>query len=160
MKVFLDLDGVLADFVASATSVLGAPPTEYEAEHGTNAYWAKLRAVPDFYATLPLMPDADALWRGVISLTGCEPIILTGVPKWETATRQKLAWAEGHFPTAAKVITCAARDKARYALPGDVLIDDRPTYIDHWRAAGGVFIVHTSAKTSLAELARVLGTPC
>jgi hypothetical protein len=37
--------------------------------------------------------------------------------------------------------------------PGDVLIDDYIAYQDLWEDAGGVFILHTSARDSLDRLA-------
>jgi hypothetical protein len=48
-----------------------------------------------------------------------------------------------------------ARDKYRYMDPGDVLVDDREDHRAKWEDAGGVFIHHKNARTSLAELARV-----
>jgi hypothetical protein len=40
--------------------------------------------------------------------------------------------------------------------PGDVLVDDTPTYRHLWEGAGGRFVLHRSARESLAEL-RALG---
>lgn len=154
--IFLDLDGVLADFDRRATAILGTPPAEYERRHGTPAFWATLRRrAPSLYAELPLMSDARALWDGVRALARGEPIILTGVPRWRDAADQKRRWVAEHFP-GAKVITTFAAKKSDHAEPGSVLIDDRPKYRDRWEAKGGVFIVHRSAAESLAELRRVL----
>jgi hypothetical protein len=37
----------------------------------------------------------------------------------------------------------------------DVLVDDRADHRDKWENAGGTFIHHKSARTSLAELAEI-----
>jgi PAS domain-containing protein len=156
MTIYLDMDGVLADFDRSARAILGAPPGEFEQRHGTPAFWATLRRrAPNLYAELPLMADACELWAGVRALSGREPVILTSVPRWKDAADQKRRWAAEHF-SGATVITGLAANKADHARPGDVLIDDRPRYRDRWEAKGGVFIVHRSAAESLAELRRVL----
>lgn len=75
--LFLDCDGVLADFDALATAVLGMPPGPFEAAYGTAVFWQRLRAHDDFYFLLELMPDALDLWQGVQHL---QPVILTGCP--------------------------------------------------------------------------------
>jgi hypothetical protein len=158
MTIFLDLDGVLADFDRSATAILGMPPAQFERERGTPAFWATLRRrAPNLYAELPLTADARRLWDGVQALSGQEPVILTGVPRWRDAADQKRRWAASHFP-GATVITCFAAQKSAHARPGDVLIDDRPRYRDRWEACGGVFIVHRSAAESLSDLGRVMGS--
>ena len=48
-----------------------------------------------------------------------------------------------------------ARDKARYASPGAVLVDDREKARDPWETAGGRFILHRNAEDSIAELVRL-----
>jgi hypothetical protein len=50
------------------------------------------------------------------------------------------------------VITCMARDKHKYARAGSVLIDDREKARAEWERVGGVFILHTSAESSLRQL--------
>lgn len=149
--IYVDMDGVLADFDAHARGLVGEPRS-YEATHGATAFWAKIAAVPAFYRGLPKMADADILWAGLLALATRPLVILTGVPlSIPTAEAEKRAWAAEHFP-GARVITCFAKDKARYCLPGDTLIDDWPKYKALWEAAGGRFIVHTSAAETLRAL--------
>jgi len=61
-QLYLDCDGVLADFDAGATAVLKMPPREFRDRHGARLFWKKLAAAPDFYFSLPLMPDAMELF--------------------------------------------------------------------------------------------------
>ncbi len=148
-KLFLDCDGVLADFDAGARAVLGGmTPAQYEERHSRREFWQRLASTPDFYAGLPLLPDARTLYDAVAHL---KPTILTGLPIGNWAAPQKVAWAAEHFP-GVPIITCMARDKYRYMEPGDVLVDDREQHRDKWEAAGGVFVHHKNAERSIAAL--------
>lgn len=150
-KLFLDCDGVLADFDAGAKKLLGMMPRAFEAKFGKGAFWGKLARADNFYGTLPLMGDARNLFEAVAHL---EPTVLTGLPLGKWAAPQKLEWVERHFP-GTPVITCMARDKVKYMQAGDVLVDDQERHRHLWDEADGVFIHHRSAKQSLAELKAV-----
>jgi hypothetical protein len=151
-RLYLDMDGVLADFDKKAAEVFGMPPAAYEREHGEAAFWATLFAVPDLFATFDMMPDAAVLWDATKDL---RPTILTGTPRGDWAAPQKRRWIAEKLGPHVEVITCFARQKADYCRPGDVLVDDRPKYAPLWEAAGGVFVVHTDARSSIAALARL-----
>lgn len=146
--IFLDLDGVLADFDSYAHAYFGMPPRQAEQQIGSQQFWQRLEAKGDFYRNLPLMADALQLYNGVKHLN---PTILTGCPRGTWAQGQKVAWAEQYFP-GVPVITCRSAEKRAHGKPGDVLIDDWPQYRHRWIAMGGVWISHHCAKTSLAAL--------
>jgi len=62
-ELFLDCDGVLADFDSGAREVLGGlSPREFEARHSKGEFWRRLANARNFYATLPLMADAQLLF--------------------------------------------------------------------------------------------------
>jgi hypothetical protein len=150
-KLFLDADGVLADFDAGARALLGMTPAEYEARHGRRDFWRRIAAAPNFYGTLPEMPDARRLFDGVEHL---KPTILTGLPLGNWAAPQKVKWASEHFP-GVPIITCMARDKHRHMSVGDVLVDDRENHRAAYEKEGVVFIHHMSAEDSLRQLAKI-----
>lgn len=150
-QLFLDCDGVLADFDAGVKSALGMSARAFEARHGKGEFWRRLARTPDFYATLPLLGDARILFDAVRHL---DPIILTGLPLGKWAAPQKMRWAEDHFP-GTHMITCMARDKYRHMTGNDVLVDDREDHRSKWEDAGGIFVHHRGAGESLAELARI-----
>lgn len=150
-RLFLDADGVLADFDAGARRVLGMTPQEFEAKHGRSAFWKQLAKSKDFYARLPEMPGARLLFERVRHL---QPTILTGLPLGTWAAPQKVAWAAEHFP-GVPIITCMARDKHNHMRAGDVLVDDRETHRRAYEAAGVIFVHHRSAEESLEQLATV-----
>ena len=150
-RLFLDADGVLADFDEGAKRLLGMTPRDYEAEHGRGAFWKRLANARDFYGTLPQMADAQLLFEGVSHL---QPTILTGLPLGNWAAPQKVKWAAEHFP-GVPIVTCMARDKHKHMKPGDVLVDDRENHRALYEAAGVLFVHHRNARDSLAQLAKI-----
>lgn len=147
-QIFLDCDGVLADFDKGAEAVLGAPPQVFEARHGAREFWRRLAATNGFFEHLDPMPDARELYDAVRHRN---PVILTGMPRGKWAEPQKRRWAERHFP-GVPVITTMAALKHEHRHPGDVLVDDRDKYRHLWEAEGGVFVHHASARASIEEL--------
>jgi 5'(3')-deoxyribonucleotidase len=147
-QIFLDCDGVLADFDRHAYEHFGGHPRLVEEEKGQAFFWESLEKRGDFYRNLPLMRDAMTLVEGVRHLN---PIILTGCPRGDWSQPQKTAWAKEHFPDL-RLILCRSAEKRNHAKPGDVLIDDWPQYRHLWVEMGGVFISHFDAETSLQTL--------
>ena len=147
-RLFLDLDGVLADFDRGVLDLLGMSADAYEAKHSKKDFWFRIRRAEDFYATLPEMPDARALFDAVKHL---DPVILTGLPIGNWAAPQKERWVAEHFP-GTPIITTMARDKHKHMDEGDVLVDDRLNHRATYEEAGMVFVHHTSAKASVAAL--------
>jgi len=150
-RLFLDADGVLADFDKSARHLLGMSPKEYIATYGRAEFWKRLANAKNFYGDLPEMPDARILFDAVKHL---KPTILTGLPVGRWAAPQKVEWAAEHFP-GVPIITCMAADKHLHMHPGDVLVDDREKHRAAYEAAGVVFVHHKNAEDSLRELAAI-----
>jgi len=147
-QIYLDCDGVLADFDKGAEAIFGMSTRDYERRFGLGKFWKALASAPEFFARLEPLPDAMELFDAVKHLN---PIILTGLPRGNWAEPQKRRWAEQHFP-GVPVITTSAALKREHAHPGDVLVDDRDKYRHLWEGAGGVFVHHRSAAQSIAEL--------
>jgi 5'(3')-deoxyribonucleotidase len=150
-RLFLDADGVLADFDAGARKLLGASPKAFIAKHGRGAFWRRLARANNFYGSLPEMPDARLLFDVVKHL---QPTILTGLPMGSWAAPQKVDWAVEHFP-GVPIVTCMARDKHKHMHPGDVLVDDREKHREAYEAAGVIFVHHRNAEDSLRQLAKI-----
>jgi hypothetical protein len=150
-QIYLDCDGVLADFDAGAARILGLAPEAFEKRHGAAEFWKRLARTPDFFDTLEPMADAFELYEAVRHRA---PIILTGLPHGKWAEPQKRRWAQRHFPGVPLIATLAAL-KREHCHPGDVLVDDRPQHQRLWEDAGGFFILHTGARGSIEALRAV-----
>ena len=150
-RLFLDADGVLADFDLAARRLLGASPKDFIAKHGRGGFWKRLARARNFYGALPEMPDARLLFDAVKHL---QPTILSGLPLGKWAAPQKIEWAAEHFP-GVPIITCMAADKHKHMHPGDVLVDDREKHRHLWENAGGIFVHHETAEDSIRRLAEI-----
>lgn len=153
-RLFLDADGVLADFDRGACELLGMKPKAFIAKHGRGAFWKRLAKAKNFYESLPEMPDARLLFDAVKQL---EPTILTGLPLGNWAAPQKVKWAAEHFP-GVPIITCMARDKHKHMYPGDVLVDDREKHRAAYEEAGVIFVYHKNAEDTLRQLAEIFAS--
>jgi 5'(3')-deoxyribonucleotidase len=146
--IFVDMDGVVADFDTFASNLLGRKIGWHDSKFDlTNEEWQMLSSVDRLYYQLPLMPDATKLIDYVKSLSAQFNVqFLTAVPRRSTmpeAKADKQAWVDKYFPDMKMDIGPFSRDKQKWCKPGDILIDDRPSNIEEWTAAGGIAIYHT-----------------
>lgn len=147
---YLDVDGVFGDFDAHAIALFGDnPPADLRDPAVQDVMWAMIRQIPDFFVTMPVKPDAQRLYDGVKHMRHS---FLTGAsPKYPDIRPQKAMWLNAHFPEV-PVTMCRSKEKCFFARPGDILIDDWLRYRQNWEDQGGIFIHHTSAEKTLAEL--------
>lgn len=149
--LFLDCDGVLADFDSGAEQLLGMKADAYQKRYGPGLFWKRLAEHDNFYGELAELPDGRRLFDAVKHL---KPTILTGLPLGRWAAPQKQRWAARHFP-GVPVITTLARDKHLHMTKGDVLVDDRENHRKLWEDAGGIFVHHVSADETLRRLSEI-----
>jgi hypothetical protein len=147
-QIFLDCDGVLADFDSGFRKLSGEEGHAFEDRHGSNEFWKLIESSPDFFESLPLMEGADKL---MIAVEHLRPIILTGCPRGDWASPQKMRWRDKYFP-GVPMVTCMSRDKVDYCQPGDVLVDDFLTHSQRWIDGGGIFVHHTNTPDTLRQL--------
>jgi hypothetical protein len=154
MKLYVDLDGVLADFDRAAQEILDTENHyKYEFIWGPEVYWKKLHAKGDFFAKLKPMSDAGHLWGKINHMN---PTILTALPSTEAerVEKQKRTWVQKNlYPQPTEDICCKTTEKPNYCCyPGDILIDDRAVNRDAWMARGGTYIIHTTAERTIGTL--------
>ena len=146
MQLYVDMDGVLADFDRHYFDVFGVRPDKSI----DNVDWKAVRSVKDFYLNVPPMFDMSLLWARI---AGLRPIVLTGVPtNVPEALANKRAWVVRYLGPEVPVIACKSSEKWKYAVPGDVLIDDWEKYRDRWVAAGGIWITHVCAAMTIVAI--------
>ncbi len=176
-KVFLDCDGVLADFHTTFMELFGL-----KAHHEVNEYLAVPGAWetvgqehPDLFNKLAVLPDAPQLVNTLVRLRDNGVIrlnMLTALPgDWLTgpgrkygvnAANDKRHWVTRNFRgiPAADIIVCARKDKPAYGIADKLISNQKPVLIDdfkrntvEWIAqTRGYAIQHTSARSSLTQL--------
>jgi hypothetical protein len=99
------------------------------------------------------MPDAAVLWGYVEKY---KPTILSAVgTATKTASTEKREWVAVHMGeqyAKSAILVTSSKDKAQYATPDCILIDDRRKSIDPWIEAGGIGILHTDAASTILKL--------
>lgn len=156
--LYLDMDGVVADFDEYAARTLGIPPSQgiYP-----NEVWYKLATNSRLYRDLIKTPYADELvfqCSIIAKQQGYELKFLTAVPKGNDvpwAFYDKVVWAQKYFPGIPVMFGPFSKDKYVHCQPGDILIDDRTSNIEEWRVAGGLGILHKDFNDTLAQLSKL-----
>ena len=153
MIIFLDMDGVLADFDKYVCET-----HKFGTKKEWNDQWDKL---PDrMFYELEKMPDADRLIEHTLPYN---PQILTAMPKRDKvryARIDKFRWMKNNYQFKPWQINVVYRDeKQMFAvddfLQPNVLIDDNEKNIEEWNKKGGAGILHTSTESSIAELQKL-----
>lgn len=161
--IFVDIDGVLADFAATGNRVMReAGHPEFVIDQTAtdsklrNLFWKAVKAYQNkhgyvVWRNLEVMPDAHMLMNYVKSY---HPQILTATGQpWTHSAEQKRAWVTENFGSNIRVNTVeTAAQKAQFAAPGKILIDDQMKAINPWVAAGGVGILHTNTVNTIKQL--------
>ena len=159
MIIYLDMDDVVADFKAYARRVLHKVQQD---EKWPQEDWLKLKDNPRLYRDLVPTPEAAALveyCRGLRDRCGVDLMFLTAVPKGNDvhwAFYDKVLWAQRYFPDIPVMFGPFSKDKHVHCSPGDILIDDRTSNCNEWRAAGGTAVQHRGdLNKTLAVLAEI-----
>ena len=146
-KVFVDMDGVLADFFGEWNKLIGKSwrkVTDIEPE------LQKIRDTEDFWLDLPMLPKAKNLLDIIKDLKGSYTILSSPLPDDPNSEPHKRQWIDKYlsfFPPEKVIIT---HNKTPYATNSDgspnILIDDFGQNVSKWEAAGGVGFKHKDHK--------------
>ena len=162
--VYLDMDGVLADFFGGVEKMYGV-------EHWKELTNDKTKDLKkevidritgtDFFATLPKFSTADALIDMVQKFTGGKFSINTSSLRGdhENSGKYKRLWIQNNIEQPDEIIVTGrkesyATDKAS-GTP-NILIDDRPVNVQRWQAAGGYGILYQANRDSLSKVQEAL----
>ena len=158
-KIYVDMDGVVADFDKRFRDLSGMNPSDYEAKNGKNAFWDFIDVEHKlaFWVGIPPMQDAQSL-IDYVSKHNYEMLTAPSIKK--ESLMGKGLWIrnwtnKGLFPSKPKVNYRAAKEKHKFAAPNHILIDDKKSTIDRWNAAGGIGILHTSASDTINQLKKI-----
>lgn len=149
-EIYSDMDGVLTDFDASFMKASdGILPSEYEKNFGKDGFWELIDGKGvGYWVGMPWMSDGKQYWDYIKEY---KPILLSSPSRSQTSRLGKRLWVRNNLP-GTKLILAQAKDKQNYAQKNRILIDDRPSNIDQWRASGGVGILHISAADTIRQL--------
>jgi len=153
-RIFVDMDGVLADFNTGVEALTGTPFPN--TDQGHNDYDERKEELTNkrLFRMLPPLPDMYDL-IGYIRHTNLPWEILTaaGVVNRELVVWDKQEWIKEHVsPTVVVTCTMTGSQKGMFAIEGSVLIDDRQKNLDAWVEHGGIGILHTSAEDTINQL--------
>jgi hypothetical protein len=165
-EVFLDMDGVLADFFHEYAKLAGVPEDE-RGRHDYHLIPPKLREPvinqmvgTDFFYRLPKFGSADKLVAMIVKLFGSYSICSSPLRgDHENSGAMKRAWiAENLNPQPVNIVITPR--KGKYAKQPDgtpnILIDDRGSNITEWEASGGIGIKYQADENGLDTVARGL----
>jgi len=153
-KIYLDMDGVLADFFAEYAKLAGVTSGSYRDIPPAKADPTLNKMIgTDFFHRLPKFPTADSLVKLVLQYVPAYAICSSPL-RGDHANSElhKRAWIKDHLnPQPAEIIITG--QKERHAVNPDgspnILIDDRGANIVAWRARGGIGIKYQADEDSL-----------
>ena len=156
-EVYVDMDGVLADFFAEYAKLAGIKSGNYRdiPPAKTDPTLNKMIGT-DFFARLPKFTSADQLIKMVTKLYGSYHICSSPLRgDHENSEEQKKIWIKKHLsPAPASIIITP--NKAKYAVQKDgtpnILIDDRGSNISAWEAKGGIGIKYQADEDGLEKI--------
>ena len=159
--IYLDMDGVLADFERGVKELCGMEPLSQNGKRRDpkqdDLMWERIRETEHFYDRLELMPGAKEMFDRIREKYGDRCEILTGIPREErgivTAEQDKRTWTRRMLSDTVKVNTVLRKQKRDYCTgPESVLIDDREKTIREWRELGGTGILYVNAEETIKKL--------
>ncbi len=146
-NLYLDCDGVLADFNAHVFNSFGHGPRDvsdpelWDKIHGNDSFWLD---IPRHFGSQELFDYSKNF----------NTTIITGCPKtnFDLVAEHKREWIKQHFGDV-PVITCLSRDKQFHMKEkGDVLVDDFIVNINRWEKAGGLTVYYRDPVKDLRRL--------
>lgn len=148
-KVFIDMDGVLCDFVAGALKEFDAmhwydrqPPKclKFYELLNINQYqfWNTINKNPDFWNSLNPYSHVPELMDTLVEKFGIKKLAIATTPvKHEHCYAGKWKWYAKHIKPKWPIEFIPIVDKSILSRPGRLLIDDQDPNIEKWEKAGG-----------------------
>jgi len=156
--VYVDMDGVLADFGRGFYELTGISADNLADEE----LWARIDAYGKvkFFSELPWMDGGKEMWN-FITENFLNVKILSALGKSDKIDKQttqgKTAWLRHHIPSLHSndiILVDNKHRKRHYSKPGDIIIDDTPVVIQEWVKKGGIGILHRTAQETISQLKR------
>ncbi len=162
--VYLDMDGVLADFFGGVEFLYGVEHWKQLTNDKTKDLKKEVIdriTGTDFFAVLPKFPTADALIDMVKKFTGGNFSINTSPLRGdhENSAKYKKLWIQNNIEQPDEIVVTGRKEtyaKNKGTGTPNILIDDRPINIQKWQAAGGYGILYQANRDQLTKVQKGL----
>lgn len=162
--VYLDMDGVLADFFGGVEKLYGVSHwKELTSDKTKDLKKEVINRITgtDFFATLPKFENADQLINMVKDFTGGKFSINTSPLRGDHANsgKYKKVWISNNIEKPDDIIVTGTKEvfaKDKASGTPNILIDDRPINIERWQGAGGYGILYQANRDSLTKVKKGL----
>lgn len=163
MKVFVDMDGVLADFVGDINKCMGIPkntiPAKWDwwTDYGFIFKQVNSFCTIKFWQNLSFTPDGARILDAVLAKFDVNDVYLLTAPMPNPGSwTGKRLWVQDNLPTFAKRLIATQAPKSMFASPiigTTLLIDDKDENVEEFVKAGGYGILVPRPWNKLRELA-------
>lgn len=146
---FVDLDGVLVDFIGGACNKLGKPPLDpyppglweiWKVLHMEEAdFWTRIDDY-FFWSSLPWMPDGYSILQAAEKAFGEEHVFLLSSPAYSpNCWSGKATWVKQQLPQYSRrlILTPA---KHLLAATGGCLVDDSEKNVNTWHGGTPILV--------------------
>ena len=162
--VYLDMDGVLADFFGGVEKMYGVEHWKQLTNDKTKDLKKEVIdriTGTDFFATLPKFASADDLISLVKKFTGGKFSINTSPLRGdhENSGKYKKVWISNNIDQPDEIIVTGRKEsyaKDKGTGTPNILIDDRPVNIQKWQSAGGYGILYQANRDPLSKVQQAL----
>lgn len=151
-KIYCDMDGVLTDFEKrffDKVNEVGpdyyplkdikkiVKPKDFENIFGIEEFWKFIDQTVgvSFWVGMDWMSNGKELWSFISKYN---PSLLTSPSRDNTSRLGKNLWVRNNLSPKPKVIFAYSASKQNYANENSILIDDKKSNIEEWKAAGGI----------------------
>ena len=157
--VYLDMDGVLADFFGGIEKLYGVQHwKELTSDKTKDLKTEVIKKITgtNFFETLPKFNTADQLIKIVTDFTGGIYSINTSPLRGDNknSAYYKKVWIGRHLPKPQEIIVTGRKES--YAMnknnKPNILVDDRPINIQRWTGRGGYGILYQANRDSVDKV--------
>ena len=149
--IYVDMDGVLADFFGEWAKLMGVSDwRDIEKQYDIKDALQKIRDTKDFWINLPMTSNAKSLLMAIREAKGSYKILSSPLPGDPNSETDKHRWVEKHLGCFPPDEVILSHEKYLLAKNSDgtpnVLIDDYGVNIAKWEQHGGIGFRHKDHK--------------